>query len=196
MCIRDRVGAGELMKNGCTTCFDHHYVFPENGGHLIESQFEAANKLGIRFHASRGSMDLSQKDGGLPPDAVVPVSYTHLFDQALVSCRKECKELLAFLQQEMKWYMQGAHRQNWMRECCPLHDPLAMVVAVDPALVSTQKRITRIECEGKYCRGMVVTDLREQPITGRYVEHCINVDSEKVLNTLFAACLLYTSRCV
>lgn len=109
------------------------------------------------------------------------------FDQALVSCRKECKELLSFLQQEMKWYMQGAHRQNWMRECCPLHDPLAMVVAVDPALVSTQKRITRIECEGKYCRGMVVTDLREQPITGRYVEHCINVDSEKVLNTLFAA---------
>lgn len=65
------IGAGELMKNGCTTCFDHHYVFPENGRHLIESQFEAANKLGIRFHASRGSMDLSQKDGGLPPDTVV-----------------------------------------------------------------------------------------------------------------------------
>lgn len=63
---------GELMKNGCTTCFDHHYVFPKNAGHLfIDEQFAAAEELGIRFHASRGSMDLSKKDGGLPPDSVV-----------------------------------------------------------------------------------------------------------------------------
>ncbi len=64
-------GMGELMKNGCTTCFDHHYVFPKGGGDLIAAQFAAAEELGIRMHASRGSMDLSQKDGGLPPDSVV-----------------------------------------------------------------------------------------------------------------------------
>ena len=65
-------GMGELMKNGCTTCFDHHYVFPQ--GHsegLLERQFAAAEALGIRMYASRGSMDLSKKDGGLPPDSVV-----------------------------------------------------------------------------------------------------------------------------
>jgi len=62
---------GELLKNGCTTCFDHHYVFPAQAGDLIAAQFRAAQQLGIRFHASRGSMDLSQKDGGLPPDSVV-----------------------------------------------------------------------------------------------------------------------------
>lgn len=66
------VGMGELMKNGCTTCFDHHYVFPNNTtGDLIDIQFKAAKELGIRMHASRGSMSLSKKDGGLPPDSVV-----------------------------------------------------------------------------------------------------------------------------
>ena len=62
----------ELMKWGCTTAFDHHYVFPKAAGHLlIDEQFRAADALGMRFAASRGSMDLSQKDGGLPPDSVV-----------------------------------------------------------------------------------------------------------------------------
>ena len=64
-------GMGELMKYGCTTCFDHHYVFPKDSGDLIGTQFEAADELGIRMYASRGSMDLSVKDGGLPPDSVV-----------------------------------------------------------------------------------------------------------------------------
>ena len=64
-------GMGELMKHGCTTCFDHHYVFPAGAGDLIGTQFEAASQLGMRMHCSRGSMDLSVKDGGLPPDSVV-----------------------------------------------------------------------------------------------------------------------------
>ena len=64
-------GLGELLKTGCTTCFNHHYVFPAGGGDLLAAQFQAAEELGIRFVASRGSMDLSQKDGGLPPDSVV-----------------------------------------------------------------------------------------------------------------------------
>ncbi|MDO4650159.1 MAG: 8-oxoguanine deaminase [Eubacteriales bacterium] len=64
-------GMGELMKHGCTTCFDHHYVFPSGSGDLIGTQFAAADELGIRMYCSRGSMDLSVKDGGLPPDSVV-----------------------------------------------------------------------------------------------------------------------------
>jgi len=65
------VGMAELMKNGCTTCFDHHYVFPQGREGLIDAQFAAAATLGMRMHASRGSMSLSKKDGGLPPDSVV-----------------------------------------------------------------------------------------------------------------------------
>ena len=65
------VGMGELIKNGCTTIFDHHYVFPANAGDLLAAQWQAAQELGVRMHFSRGSMDLSRKDGGLPPDSVV-----------------------------------------------------------------------------------------------------------------------------
>ena len=64
-------GMGELMKHGCTTCFDHHYVFPAGTGDLLGAQLAAAQELGIRMYLSRGSMDLSVKDGGLPPDSVV-----------------------------------------------------------------------------------------------------------------------------
>ena len=65
-------GMGELLKSGCTTSSDHHYVFPAGCGlDLIDAQFAAADKLGMRFNATRGSMDLSEKDGGLPPDSVV-----------------------------------------------------------------------------------------------------------------------------
>ena len=76
------VGMGELMKHGCTTCFDHHYVFPRGSGDLTGAQFAAADALGMRFHASRGSMDLSVKDGGLPPDSVVQTVDEILRDSA------------------------------------------------------------------------------------------------------------------
>jgi len=75
-------GMGELMKHGCTTCFDHHYVFPDGAGDLLGAQFRAADALGMRFHASRGSMDLSKKDGGLPPDSVVQTVDEILDDSA------------------------------------------------------------------------------------------------------------------
>jgi cytosine/adenosine deaminase-related metal-dependent hydrolase len=65
-------GMGELLKYGCTTCFDHHYVFGREGSDdYIDKQFAAAQELGIRFHASRGSMSRGKKEGGLPPDELV-----------------------------------------------------------------------------------------------------------------------------
>jgi cytosine/adenosine deaminase-related metal-dependent hydrolase len=64
-------GVGELLKYGCTTVFDHHYVFPTGSGDLIAAQFDAAAEIGVRMVAARGSMSLSVKDGGLPPDSVV-----------------------------------------------------------------------------------------------------------------------------
>lgn len=78
------IGMGELIKNGCTTCFDHHYVFPQSiSHHFIDRQFEAADRLGIRMHASRGSMSLSKKEGGLPPDSVVQT-----VDEILEDCER------------------------------------------------------------------------------------------------------------
>ena len=66
-----RTGLAELMLSGCTTVFDHHYVFPRGRGGLIEAEVQAATELGCRLVASRGSMDLGVSDGGLPPDELV-----------------------------------------------------------------------------------------------------------------------------
>ncbi len=63
---------GELLKTGCTTSTDHHYLYPRGfKNDLMGLQFKAADTLGMRFSPTRGSMSLSKKDGGLPPDSVV-----------------------------------------------------------------------------------------------------------------------------
>jgi cytosine/adenosine deaminase-related metal-dependent hydrolase len=66
-----RYGLAELMTSGCTTVFDHHYVFPRGAGDLIEAEMTAAQELGVRLIPSRGSMDLGESQGGLPPDSLV-----------------------------------------------------------------------------------------------------------------------------
>ncbi len=65
------IGMCELALGGCTTSTDHLYVHPKGGGDLISAEITAARELGFRFHPTRGSMSLSEKDGGLPPDSVV-----------------------------------------------------------------------------------------------------------------------------
>ena len=65
------VGLAELALSGCTTSTDHLYLHPHGAGDLLAAEIDAARDLGVRFHPTRGSMSLSEKDGGLPPDDVV-----------------------------------------------------------------------------------------------------------------------------
>jgi cytosine/adenosine deaminase-related metal-dependent hydrolase len=66
-----RAGLAELALSGCTTVFDHHYLFPQGGNDLLEAEIRAARDLGVRLVASRGAMDRGESEGGLPPDDVV-----------------------------------------------------------------------------------------------------------------------------
>ncbi|MBT7468901.1 MAG: 8-oxoguanine deaminase, partial [Candidatus Cloacimonetes bacterium] len=70
--VSTQVGLLEMMLSGVSTSSDHLYLFPQKcGKNLIDIEVDAAQKLGIRFQPTRGSMSLSKKDGGLPPDDVV-----------------------------------------------------------------------------------------------------------------------------
>jgi 8-oxoguanine deaminase len=79
---------GELLKTGCTTTTDQHYVYPRNvRADLTAVQFKAAANLGMRFCPGRGSMCLSKKDGGLPPDSVVQTE-----DEILADCERVIRQ--------------------------------------------------------------------------------------------------------
>ena len=83
--VSSQVAMGELAKTGCTCTSDHHYLYPRGfAADLMGLQFEAAKKIGMRFAPTRGSMSLSKKDGGLPPDSVVQTEVEILKDSRRV----------------------------------------------------------------------------------------------------------------
>lgn len=66
-----QVGICEMLKTGVTTTTDHLYLYPYGNNAIFDAEIRAARDIGVRFHPTRGSMSLSKKDGGLPPDSVV-----------------------------------------------------------------------------------------------------------------------------
>ncbi|PIE60849.1 MAG: amidohydrolase [Desulfobacterales bacterium] len=75
------VAMADLLMHGCTTAFDHQYCFPRHAGtHLVDRQFEAADQLGIRFHAGRGANTLKMAEGSAIPDEMWESTDTFLLD--------------------------------------------------------------------------------------------------------------------
>jgi cytosine/adenosine deaminase-related metal-dependent hydrolase len=79
--VSAKVGLAELLLSGCTTSSDHLYLYPN--GSRIDDEIRAAEEIGIRFHAARGSMSLGASKGGLPPDSVVEEE-----DAILADCQR------------------------------------------------------------------------------------------------------------
>ena len=100
-----RSGLALLALSGCTIVFDHHYVFPPGVTGLLEAEIEAAREIGLRIVAGRGSMDLGESDGGLPPDELVEAT-----DQVL----EETRRVAAFHEQG-----RGARIQIAVAPCSP-----------------------------------------------------------------------------
>ena len=82
--LASRLALTELMLSGCTTAADHHYLYPAGLENAVDIEVEEARALGMRMTVSRGSMNLSEKDGGLPPDSVVQDEETILADSERV----------------------------------------------------------------------------------------------------------------
>lgn len=115
------------------------------------------------------------------------------YDQILCldrHCKEENKPIVKFLKECLPLYMDFYRSSNHFFEACAMHDPLAMVVAIDPSVVTTQKFKARVECAECMCKGMIVTDRRVSSIEEtKYVEFCMDVDANRAVNEMLSAFL-------
>jgi cytosine/adenosine deaminase-related metal-dependent hydrolase len=183
-----KLGLAELMLSGCTTSSDHHYLWPN--GSRIDDQIEAAAELGVRFHASRGSMSLGESAGGLPPDSVVERE-----DAILADCQRAIE---AFHQ---------ADRFGMVRivvaPCSPFSvtpDLMRASVALARSYgVRLHTHLAETKDEEEFCQQMFgrrpVEYAQELGWTGQDVwhAHCVHLDDREI--DLFARTGTGTAHC-
>ena len=125
---------------------------------------------------------------GLDVTTKVRLKRSHM-DWLDTHCKASCRAEVDYLKEAFKHYRYGNQVQNYCIDDSPLHDPLAVMCAAVPSLVHTQMRKARVECGGTYCRGMIVTDLREHPFQAEYIRFATAVDEERALGELLSAFL-------
>jgi 8-oxoguanine deaminase len=139
----------ELMLSGCTTTTDHHYVFPPGLENAIDIEVAAARRLGVRVVLTRGSMNLSQRDGGLPPDSVVQDEDTILADSA---------RLIEAYHQTDDPHAGGAMVQIALAPCSPFSVTTSLMRATAELAASRNVRLhthlAETEDENRFCQAM------------------------------------------
>ena len=123
------VGLAELAASGCTTVFDHSYVFPN--GCRVDDQIAAAQEIGVRFHACRGSMSLGESRGGLPPDDCVED------EEAIL---KDCRRVIEAYHDESP----GAMTRIVLGPCSPFSVSTDLLKESARLAAPTRCRCTRI----------------------------------------------------
>lgn len=140
-----KTAMAELLLSGCTTSADHHYVFPKGLEYGVDIQVAAAREMGIRSVITRGSMNLSQKDGGLPPDCVVQDE-----DRILADCERVIK----------KYHEthDGAMIQIALAPCSPFSVTKSIMektaLLSDKYQVRMHTHLSETEDENKFCQQM------------------------------------------
>jgi len=146
--VATELALAELLLSGCTTTSDHHYIYPAGLEQAVDIQAEVASQLGIRVMLTRGSMDRSVKDGGLPPDTVV---------QKLDAILADCERVVAIHHQ----LGPGAMIQVALAPCSPfsvsgelMRETAALAGRLD---VRTHTHLGETQDENQYCDGRLIT---------------------------------------
>ncbi|WP_240633021.1 nucleoside hydrolase [Paenibacillus montanisoli] len=108
---------------------------------------------------------------------------SHL-DMLQQTCSAENQEIVSFLNRSMSYYFQFYRQSDALHQCAPMHDPLAVLVAIEPGIVQTQQMNMRVECRGEHTLGMTVADLRRKPAVGSPVQVCLDVDGERAIDLM------------
>jgi 8-oxoguanine deaminase len=130
------VAMSELLLSGCTTTTDHHYLFPSGLEDAIDIEVGIAKRLGVRVLLTRGSMNRSQKDGGLPPDSVVQDEDSILADSARVVAKHHQRG-------------EDAMVQIALAPCSPFS--VTTAVLADKLDVRLHTHLAETEDENKFC---------------------------------------------
>jgi 8-oxoguanine deaminase len=136
------VAMSELMLSGCTTTTDHHYVFPAGLEDAVDIEVAVAGRLGMRVLLTRGSMNRSQRDGGLPPDSVVQDEDTILADSARVVAKHHQRGVDAMVQIALAPCSPFSVTTSLMRATADLADKLD---------VRLHTHLAETEDENKFC---------------------------------------------
>jgi 8-oxoguanine deaminase len=151
------VAMAELILSGCTTTTDHHYLFPAGLEDAIDIAVAAARRLGVRVLLTRGSMNLPQRDGGLPPDSIVQDEDTILAD---------CERVVARYHEAGD----GAMVQIALAPCSPFSVTTSLMRATAELAQRLEVRLhthlAETEDENRFCRELY----RCRPLD--YLEEC------------------------
>src|ERR1700723_3142880 len=139
------VAMSELLLSGCTTTTDHHYVFPAGLEDAVDIEVAVAKRLGMRALLTRGSMNRSQRDGGLPPDSVVQDEDTILADSERVVAKHHQRG-------------EGAMVQIGLAPCSPFSVTTSLMRATATLAgkldVRLHTHLAETEDENKFCEQM------------------------------------------
>lgn len=103
------------------------------------------------------------------------------------SGKQENKAIIGFMEQSLQFYFKFYREANYYLNSAPLHDPLALMAALHPDLVTCRQMKVRVEHQGEFTSGMVVADLRAQPKVGEFIEVAVDVDAERAVGVFLSA---------
>lgn len=171
------ISLAELLIGGGTTTSDHMYLFPREGDAALEAVLEAAEKLGIRIHACRGSMSMGQSAGGLPPDGCTQ-------DEEVIL--QDCRRVVESYHDPRPFAM----RRIDLAPCAPF--------SISPALFDATRELARAsnvllhthaaetDDEERYClerygtRPMLYLHERGWLAEDVYLAHCVRINAEEI----------------
>lgn len=183
------VSFSELVRTGCTTTADHHYIFPQkSSNNLIDEEIKAAKKIGIRFHAARGSMNLGKEQGGLPPSSVIQTEEEILLDsERLIDNYHDYRDLAMTrialapcspfsVTKNLMWETKNLARKKGImlhtHLCETIDEEMYCKEVYDKTPIELMEELEWIGSDVWFAHGIYLSDREMKAIQGTGISHC------------------------